>query len=515
MNSLGIYFGVKDINLVEASGKKIINNIRFPHPGITEAELEEKVPADIKIIAMLKDAFRSHNIKAEEVFFCVSGQDMVSRTFEIPLLPQSELKSAINFEVKKYIPFKLDELDYDSQVLFNKKDKTSLVFFVGIKKEILANYISIAKQLNLKLGILEYSAFSVLRFLKLAGLSDTGVVGVLCFDSNNEDEANFMVFENGFPVFTRDFVFIAEPGGFEQTVEADSVAKREKLKSEIRISLDYYKRKFSGKIIRNIFIISDKESQPELNAFFTESSIPVKFVETQKILGKGAVYSSILAKSFAAALFKSVPLKVRINLIGERFKAGKGAAEGFKFLALLEGVRIDFTFILLGALICAAAFGIGLMRAKPIQEELDGLKNKRIEVSSVSATDDFETLSATKSKYRKKISALDNLAKNQVYATYPLDAIPRALPKGVWLDDLRFSQKKDGAEGLFLDGGVYLANSEDELKAVNAFLANLKSDPIFSKYFKNIIINSIDRKLIEEKSITVFSISCQNSAESK
>ncbi|MDO8488933.1 MAG: pilus assembly protein PilM, partial [Candidatus Omnitrophota bacterium] len=232
MNSLGIYFGIRDICLVETSGKKIVNNIRLPHPNLAMAELEEKVPSDIKLMAMLKDAFRTYHISAEEAFFCLSGQDLVIRTFEIPLLPLSELKGAVNFEAKKYIPFKLEELDYDFQVLFNKKDKTSLVLFVGIKKEILANYISIAKQLNLKVSMLEYSAFSILRFLKLSGLKETGVVANLCFDLNNEDESNFTVFENGFSLFSRDFVLSGEPAGFEQTVEADSIAKREKLKNE-------------------------------------------------------------------------------------------------------------------------------------------------------------------------------------------------------------------------------------------------------------------------------------------
>ena len=158
MNSLGIYFGIKDINLVEARGRKILNNIRLPHPNIAVAELEEKVPSDIKLIALLKDAFRTYRINADEAAICISGQDLVIRTFEIPLIPQNELKGVVSFEVKKYIPFKLEELDYSFQVLFNKKNKTSLVLFVGIKKEVLDNYISIFKQLNLKIGVLEYSA---------------------------------------------------------------------------------------------------------------------------------------------------------------------------------------------------------------------------------------------------------------------------------------------------------------------------------------------------------------------
>ena len=515
MNQLGIYFGVKDVSLIEVSGKRIVNNIRLPHPNIAMAELEEKVPADIKLMAMLKDAFRTNRITAEEAFFCISGQDLVIRTFEIPLLPQSELKSAVNFEAKKYIPFKIEELDYDFRVLFNKKNKTSLVLFVGIKKEILANYASIAKQLNIKVDMLEYSAFSVLRFLKLAGVSNANVMATLCYDLNNEDEVNFTVFENEFSLFSRDFTLTGEPAGFEQTVETDFIAKREKLKSEIKVSLDYYNRKFADKNIKNIFVVSDKASVADLTTFFAEFSIPVKFIDTQKVLGKKVEYSSVLAKSFSVALFKLVPLKIKINLIASRLKTDQGVALNWKRFSFLEGFKLDFKFVILGIFVCFVVFIYGWMRVKPIQEEVASIKSKRVKISSVVVKDTFEELSALGSKYKKKIVTLDNLVKNQMYATYPLDVIPAALPKGVWLESFNLGQKRGSGAELTLNGQVYLENSEKEFETVNVFLTNLKKDPVFSQYFKMITINSIDQKMIQDMNLTVFTIVCQNASEKK
>ncbi len=515
MNSLGIYFGVKEIILVETSGKKIVNNIRLPHPNLAMAELEEKVPADIKLMAMLKDAFRSNRISAEEGFFCLSGQDLVIRTFEIPLLPQNELRGAVNFEAKKYIPFKLEELDYDFQVLFNKKDKTSLVLFVGIKKEILANYVSIAKQLNLKSVNLEYSAFSILRFLKLAGLSDAGIVASLCFDLNNADEANFTVYEDGFSLFSRDFIFAGEPGGFEQTVETDLAQKQEKLKNEIKVSLDYYNRKFPEKTIKNIFVLSDKEGQAGIGTLFTEFAVPFKSVEAQKVLGRGIDFSSAVIKSFSASLAKIAPIKIKINLIGARLKAAKAAVQTGKPFSLFEGLKLDFKFIIIGIVVCAAVFGYGLMRVQPMQNELVEIKGKRVKISSAVANDSLEALMALGSKYKKKVAVLDNLVKDQMYATYPLNVIPQALPDGVWLESFNLIQAKSGAIELTLGGQVYLGDSAKEFESVNIFLTNLKKDAEFSKYFKEINIGSIDQKLIEKKSVTVFSIACKKPVEKK
>jgi len=515
MNSLGIYFGIKDINLVETSGNKILNNIRLPHPKLEISELDEKVPTDVKIMALLKDAFRSYRINAGEATFCISGQDLVIRTFEIPVLPPSELRSGVNFEAKKYIPFKLEDLDYDFQVFLNKKNKTSLVLFVGIKKEILANYVSFAKQLNIKINALEYSAFSVLRFLKLAGLSDNGVIASLCFDLNNEDEANFTVFENGFSLFSRDFDFVGEPAGFEQTAETDLLQKQDKLKNEIRISFDYYNRKFPDKEVKNIFVVSDKESHLTLKTFFADSSIPVKFVDTQKVLGKTTTYSSILAKSFAASLFKAAPLKIKINLIGSRLKAARAAvAAGNPFL-LLEGIKLDFKYIFIGALICIFAFGNGVMRTQSTQTELASIREKRVKIKSIKPNDSFEELSATSFKYKKRIEALDNLVKNQMYITPLLNSIPRTLPSGVWLESFNLVQLKDQPVELLLNGQVFLVGEDQEFEAVNVFIANLKRDPVFSGYFNEIVIGFIDRKNFQDKNLAVFKIICRNASEKK
>jgi len=514
MNSLGIYFGTKDINLVETSGNKILNNIRLPHPKLEISELEEKVPTDVKIIALLKDAFRSYRVNASEVTFCIPGQDLVIRTFEIPILPPNELRSGVNFEAKKYIPFKLEDLDYDFQVFSNKKNKSNLVLFVGMKKEILANYVSFAKQLNVKINSLEYSAFSILRFLKLAGFSDNGVIASLCLDLNNEDEANFTVFENGFSLFSRDFDLVGEAAGFEQTEESDLLQKQEKLKNEIRISFDYYNRKFPDKEVKNVFIVADKESHPTLKTFFTDSSVPVKFVDTQKVLGKTITYSSILAKSYAAALFKNSPLKMKINLIASKLKAARAGTASATPLAILEGVKLDFKYLLIGAVICIAVFGYGMMRTQAVQQELSAIKAKRVKVKSAT-NDNMETLSALSANFKKKMAALDGVVKNQMYVTPLLNSLPRTLPKGVWLDSFNLVQVKDTPVELTLNGEVYLDSGDLEFDAVNVFLSNLKKDPVFSGYFKEIVIGFIDRKSSQNRNMVVFKIVCKNSQENK
>ncbi|MCX5707179.1 MAG: pilus assembly protein PilM [Candidatus Omnitrophica bacterium] len=282
MNALGIYFGPKTINITETKGKKLINNIQIPLFEVLGSGLEEKVPFEVKAVALLNDAFRMNKIEVKEANLCLSGKDLIIRTFEMPLMPKEELQSAISFEAKKYIPFKLEDLITDYQIEIDNLSHTNIVLFVGIKEETFNLYVSIFKQLNIKVNQIEYSGFSILRALKLGQANESGVTGLLCFDLESEDEINFMVLENGFPLFTRDINLTAGTEGLEKPEKLDSGAALEKLKSEVRVSMDYFHRKFPGKAIQKITVISGDEQRSSLETFMSELAISCKFLNIVK-----------------------------------------------------------------------------------------------------------------------------------------------------------------------------------------------------------------------------------------
>jgi len=58
---------------------------------------------------------------------------------------------------------------------------------------------------------------------------------------------------------------------------------------------------------------------------------------------------------------------------------------------------------------------------------------------------------------------------------------------------------------------VYLADadSDKEFAALNQFVMNLKGNPEFSKYFKEINITSLDRRQLGNLTTVIFLISCK------
>jgi len=517
MNLLGIYFGSKTISIVETKAKKIVHNIAIPQSTISSGELEEKVPSEVKlieIIALLKDELRKNKIESKDASLCLSGKDLIIRTFEMPYLPHEELKSAINFEAKKYIPFKVEELITDFQVKLDKASHTSLVLFMGIKKETLDRYISILSQLDIKMVSMEYSAFGILRSMKLAGLSDKGVIATLSIDIAGGDEGNFAVLEDGFPLFSRDISLEVGPQQIGRQGEETEGASHalEKLKREIRVSLDYYHRKFSTKNIKKLYFLCDSEYRAELETFTTDIGLSVSFIDIAKYVDKSLPYSLSFIKGYSASLFRSTKTDIRINILSAREKALllKGKEIPLELVSLFKGLHLDYKIVSLSLLICAATFIYGIYRVVPLRKALSDLAAARPQAATVKSEASYTELSEIDSGYKRKLINLDSLIKKQLYLTVPLNIMPRALPDGVWLTRFTFNKKGEGISDIALEGMVYLGDASLEFQAVNKLLSNLKENSDFNKYFTDITIASVSRGQFGTLTGTNFTINCKN-----
>ncbi len=515
MNSLGIYFGPGLINIVETKGRNILNNIKIPLSTLGASGLEEKVPDEVKMVALFKEELRRNKIEAKEAHIAVSGKDLIIRTFDMPVMPKEELAAAINFEARKYIPIKIEELVLGHQVYFDKANRKNLVLLVGVKRDILDKHLSVFKQLNLKISSIEYAAFSTLRLLSLAGIKDKGVISVVDADLVELDEVNFTVLEDGFPLFSRDMIL---KGGLEEPAEPqgqDSGMLLEKFKTEIRISLDYYNRKFTDKKIGKTYLIANKDYQSDLEAFAKEIGIDIQFIDVNKCIGKPVAFSLSLVKAYSCSLSRVIKSALKINLLTVKTMAAKEAAMPALTLdALLKGFRLDPKMVLLALLICGAAFGYGLYQKLPLQKELASIKSMRPQVATVNPDASYEELSAIDAEYKAKIDAVNNLIKQQLYLTEILDIVPRVMPEGIWLKDFSFDKTEDGNTRT-LDGMAYLTDSSKEFELVNSFADKLKENAVFSKYFKDIKIVSLDRGKIKDSDVANFAISCQTIKEKK
>ena len=73
--------------------------------------------ADGHIAAAVRTAMATAGIHATRVAVALPPQDVLLRAFSIPPIPRSEVDTAVQFEARKYLPFKLSELVWDYTVV--------------------------------------------------------------------------------------------------------------------------------------------------------------------------------------------------------------------------------------------------------------------------------------------------------------------------------------------------------------------------------------------------------------
>lgn len=508
MNSLGLYFGPHIISIVEAKNKEPVRNIQIPRTVLIGGEtIDEKVPEQLKILTVLKDEFRKNNIAARDVSIGLSGKDLIIRTFDMPVLPHQELATAINFEVKKYIPFKTEELISDFQCQLDKSIQKLRILFIGIKRDALDRYLQVFKELGLEVNSVEYSAFSILRLLHLSGIKEKGIIAVVTIDATKDDDTNFVVLENGFPLFSRDITLV---GGYEepekkQEEQASTIVS--KLKREMQISLDYYDRKFPGKSIAKIIFISNPDYHGDFEDLIKESGIAYQFVDLSKGIGKAVPFSLAFVKAYSSAICK-VDTGLKLNLLAAKDRAMKKAsaqeAAAYPLFALLKA---NAAVLAASLLICLAVFLFGIYRLLPLRKELTNIIGARPQVSSVIPELPYDELAEMSSAYEKKIADMDGVIKSRTYTTAIMDALPRDVIDGIWLTDLSFRREEGDKLELTLKGIAYLNDNVKEASLVDNFIVNLKQDATLAKYFKE--INLMERQKVELRGagITSFSVS--------
>jgi hypothetical protein len=513
MSVLGIYLGPKIIYLVETEGRMFKNSIQISQKKISGMGTEEKVPEEIKIATIFKDELVKNNINVKEANIVLLGKDLIIRTFYMPVMPQSELNNAVRFEAKKYIPFKLEELVSDFQLRFDKASRKNFVLFVGIKKEILDKYLQLLSQLKIKPSFVEYSGFSILRLLKLANVKERGIYAIVNIDLAEEDEVNFIVLEKRLPLFSRDIVLSAElPLSSGGTAKIDFAAILEKLKVELRISLDFYLRKFPTKNIKSVIFIAPEDLRMDLEAFIKERGLSVKFADLKKLIDKPVLFSSGFFKAYAGSLVKLVGNDLKINLLLSKDKIRAPKIAGFLeggLLTFLTSLKINFKIVFVGLLIVASPYILDFYLRKPIHTKLKEVISSQPKIDWIEPNKSYDELNSINSDLREKRKTITNLVSKRLFVSEQLDIFPRIIPAGIWFREVSFTKTQEGVF-LTLHCSVYLGDSDKELKAINRFLLNLKENPVLNVNFKSMNIESVDKGQMEGTNLTNFVIVCRS-----
>jgi type IV pilus assembly protein PilM len=149
---------------------------------------------------------RNKSFKAKDVCASLSGNAVIVKKITLPVMTESELAESIYWEAEQYIPFDIQDVNLDYQVLdpgTGPESRGSMdVLLVAAKKEKIGDYTSVIAQAGRTAVIVDVDAFALQNAYEVNyGLEPDRVVVLL---NAGASAININILQGDQSVFTRD-----------------------------------------------------------------------------------------------------------------------------------------------------------------------------------------------------------------------------------------------------------------------------------------------------------------------
>jgi type IV pilus assembly protein PilM len=153
----------------------------------------------------IRRVFDSKAFKTKEVAASLSGSAVIVKKISLPVMTAAELDESIYWEAEQYIPFDIQDVNLDYQILDNGSadgKSTMEVLLVAAKKEKIADYTGVIAQAGRTPVVVDVDAFALQNAYELNyGFEPKSVVVLL---NAGASAININIIANEQSVFTRD-----------------------------------------------------------------------------------------------------------------------------------------------------------------------------------------------------------------------------------------------------------------------------------------------------------------------
>src|SRR5204863_7867091 len=154
----------------------------------------------------IRRVFENKQFKTKEVAASLSGNAVIVKKINLPVMTEAELAESIYWEAEQYIPFDIQDVNLDYQILNSGTSEESAgtleVLLVAAKKEKIADYTGVISQAGRTPVIVDVDAFALQNAYELNYGFDPAAVVVLVNAGASAININIVV--NAQSVFTRD-----------------------------------------------------------------------------------------------------------------------------------------------------------------------------------------------------------------------------------------------------------------------------------------------------------------------
>ena len=204
--SIGLDLGssyIKTIKLKEAKGSYELELFDL-YPLPPELIVDGSIIDSIRLVDSIKDMVKKAGIKTKDAVISISGHSsVIIKRISLPEMSEEDLSESIKFEAEQYVPFDIEDVNLDFQIIGPKEEPGQMdVILVAVKKDIISEYISVIKEAGLNPIVVDIDAFALENMYGINYEIEPGKnVALLNIGAST---INMSILKGGISVFTRD-----------------------------------------------------------------------------------------------------------------------------------------------------------------------------------------------------------------------------------------------------------------------------------------------------------------------
>ena len=493
-----------------------------------------------QITAALREMLDELGIKHSSVNYAVGAQSAFLRFVKLPPVEEEKIERIVGFEAQQNVPFPIDEVVWDYQIVGGGMDEQIQVVIVAIKADYLEGINAAVEESGLranKVGIATTGLYNAFRYNYADATSCSLVVDVGARTTNLVFIEPGKVFMRSVPIggssitaavakeFGESFAaaelrkkrdaFVSLGGPYAEPPDPE-IARVSKiarstltrLHGEVMRSISYYRAQQQGSAPERVFLAGGSTGMPYMREFFSEKlRVPVEFFNPlRKVAAADSARvrevsqsAHLLGELVGLALRSVGSCPIELNLLPESVVRRKDLERRRPFFVMAAAC---FLLALLGwSAYFARAAQVTQQSSQRLQEKIDGMRGVETRLD----------------KLKKEASSLDAVATPLIGAIndrsfWPeiLQELNARLPESdIWITELaatsgekllgagekRTSETaraagspssaaaaKTSERGLVVDGiyvrGLYIYNPKQQELVVD-YLRNLAQSPFF------------------------------------
>lgn len=163
---LGVDIGTTNIKIVQITSKD--NSHTLDTYGLVNVSFEideNKEEVIKKTVSVLKNLMQKAGVTTNKVVASLPNSAVFTTVIDMPKLSEGELKTAIEFEAKKYVPLPITEMTLSWSIIEKSADEKSKVLITAVPNSVLRSYLRIFELAKLEPLALEIEALALIRAL--------------------------------------------------------------------------------------------------------------------------------------------------------------------------------------------------------------------------------------------------------------------------------------------------------------------------------------------------------------